>query len=215
MGTTKRSASSLANRSATTLKALDFPTPPGPQSNTCVASVCSSTHKASWSSTSWRWACFTITSLKASSRALSSGSSFAMLAILLSHWKGGQIKLIVHLALGVAQFEPSRLRLANNCFANGHALQIALLLGEQRFFGQNLFQKRRQPRTVNGHPLAVMGPLLFAPFREDEFPFPLRASLHYQKGISRTGQPLPIHKGIGQANVEWIVPHLDALACFS
>src|SRR6266699_111571 len=43
MGTTKRSASSLANRSATTLKALDFPTPPGPQSNTCVASVCSST----------------------------------------------------------------------------------------------------------------------------------------------------------------------------
>src|SRR6266581_4826164 len=64
-------------------------------------------------------------------------------------------------------------------------------------------------------PASVMGPLLFAPFREDEFPFPLRASLHYQKGISRTGQPLPIHKGIGQANVEWIVPHLDALACFS
>jgi len=30
--------------------------------------------------------------------------------------------------------------LTNNRFANGRSLQIALLLGEQRFLGQNLFQ---------------------------------------------------------------------------
>src|SRR5579859_169257 len=47
IGTTNRSVSSRWSRSAITPKAVVFPTPPGPQSRTWVASACSSTHKES------------------------------------------------------------------------------------------------------------------------------------------------------------------------
>src|SRR5438105_5661046 len=98
-------------------------------------------------------------------------------------------------------------RRTNNRFANGYSFQIALLLGKQRFLGENLFQKRSQSYTVDADALALMNPLLFPPFIQDQSPFPFRTALDLKKSISRTGQPLSIHKGIGPAHIKRLVPN--------
>jgi hypothetical protein len=59
-------------------------------------------------------------------------------------------------------------RRTNNRFANGYSFQITLLLEKQRFLGENLFQKRSQPCTVDANALALMNPLLFPPFIQDQ-----------------------------------------------
>src|SRR5260221_9338683 len=103
-------------------------------------------------------------------------------------------------------------RRTKNRFAKGYSFQIALLLEEERFLGEILFKKRGQPCTVDADALALMDPLLFPPFIQDQSPFPFRTTLDLKKGIGRTGQPLSIHKGIGPAHIKRLVPNLDRFA---